>query len=101
MVGAKKSTLFAYIKLIILKRNRVSYDDVETLEMKKRFANGRCLGGTMIWAVDLDEPGLPTLRDLATKDSSLLNRPDLPGAAFVDLSVKATVNEQNRASLVS
>ncbi|KAK1978685.1 hypothetical protein LZ30DRAFT_598587, partial [Colletotrichum cereale] len=30
----------------------VSYDDAETLIMKKSFANSRCLGGSMIWALD-------------------------------------------------
>ncbi|CZS97834.1 uncharacterized protein RCO7_00033 [Rhynchosporium graminicola] len=30
----------------------VSYDDSETLVMKKAFANSRCLGGSMIWALD-------------------------------------------------
>ncbi|KAJ5219685.1 hypothetical protein N7468_008889 [Penicillium chermesinum] len=33
----------------------VSYDDEETLEMKKKYANGKCLGGRMVWAVDLDD----------------------------------------------
>ncbi|KAF5523516.1 Chitotriosidase-1 [Colletotrichum aenigma] len=30
----------------------VSYDDSQTLMMKKSFANSRCLGGSMIWALD-------------------------------------------------
>jgi GH18 family chitinase len=62
----------------------VSYDDADTLAVKKRFANNRCLGGTMIWAVDLDEPGSPTLRALAAADG---NTPDwirnLPAGAGV------------------
>ncbi|KAI9041496.1 glycoside hydrolase [Aspergillus affinis] len=33
----------------------VSWDDKETLKMKYDFANKRCLGGTMVWAVDLDD----------------------------------------------
>ncbi|EAQ91551.1 hypothetical protein CHGG_03486 [Chaetomium globosum CBS 148.51] len=32
----------------------VSYDDWETFALKKAFANSECLGGTMIWALDLD-----------------------------------------------
>lgn len=32
----------------------VGYDDSETLKMKMDFANKHCLGGTMVWAVDLD-----------------------------------------------
>ncbi|PYH81904.1 chitinase [Aspergillus uvarum CBS 121591] len=32
----------------------VSYDDAETMKMKIDFANQHCLGGTMLWAVDMD-----------------------------------------------
>lgn len=38
----------------------VSYDDDETLRMKKEYANELCLGGIMIWALDLDKPGADT-----------------------------------------
>lgn len=30
----------------------VSYDDAETLVQKREFANSRCLGGLMVWALD-------------------------------------------------
>ncbi|KAJ4230943.1 hypothetical protein NW759_002926 [Fusarium solani] len=33
----------------------VSWDDAETLKMKMDYANKRCLGGTMVWAIDLDD----------------------------------------------
>ncbi|KAH8896309.1 glycoside hydrolase [Thozetella sp. PMI_491] len=33
----------------------VSWDDAETLKLKQDFANKRCLGGTMVWAIDLDD----------------------------------------------
>ncbi|EJT72530.1 hypothetical protein GGTG_09395 [Gaeumannomyces tritici R3-111a-1] len=33
----------------------VSWDDQKTLEMKQDFANRRCLGGVMVWAIDLDD----------------------------------------------
>ncbi|KAJ5621955.1 chitinase [Penicillium herquei] len=33
----------------------VSYDDATTLKMKIDYANSICLGGTIIWAVDLDD----------------------------------------------
>ncbi|GKT64295.1 chitinase [Colletotrichum tofieldiae] len=33
----------------------VSWDDQTTLKMKQDFANRRCLGGTMVWAIDLDD----------------------------------------------
>ncbi|KAK8097736.1 uncharacterized protein PG998_013222 [Apiospora kogelbergensis] len=30
----------------------VSYDDDDTFDQKRKFANSRCLGGTMVWAMD-------------------------------------------------
>ena len=33
----------------------MSYDDPETLLIKRAFANNRCLGGFMIWALDQDD----------------------------------------------
>ncbi|KAK1973553.1 hypothetical protein LZ30DRAFT_610473, partial [Colletotrichum cereale] len=33
----------------------VSWDDQTMLKMKKDFPNRRCLGGIMVWAVDLDD----------------------------------------------
>ena len=33
----------------------VSYDNQQTLAMKVDFANKHCLGGTFVWAVDLDD----------------------------------------------
>ncbi|KAK4441922.1 chitinase [Podospora aff. communis PSN243] len=33
----------------------VSWDDAVTLKMKMDYANQRCLGGTMVWAIDLDD----------------------------------------------
>ena len=33
----------------------VSWDDAETLKIKVDYANQRCLGGTMVWAIDLDD----------------------------------------------
>ena len=34
-----------------------SYDDADTFAMKVDYANQRCLGGTMVWAVSLDARG--------------------------------------------
>lgn len=34
----------------------VSYDDEDTYTLKRNFANGLGLGGTMAWALDLDDP---------------------------------------------
>ncbi|KFY47845.1 hypothetical protein V495_01790 [Pseudogymnoascus sp. VKM F-4514 (FW-929)] len=33
----------------------VSWDDTRTLKMKVEYANSRCLGGIMVWAIDLDD----------------------------------------------
>lgn len=41
-------------KLVWDKDQWVSYDDKETIQMKIDYANGKCLGGTMIWAVSTD-----------------------------------------------
>lgn len=35
----------------------VSYDDAETFALKMDYANTKCLGGTMVWALDLDTLG--------------------------------------------
>lgn len=32
----------------------MGYDDEETLALKLKYANNRCLGGTMIWSIDFD-----------------------------------------------
>ncbi|RAL14759.1 chitinase [Aspergillus homomorphus CBS 101889] len=47
------------VKVLTWDRDQwVSFDDVETLKLKLEFANRRCLGGTMAWAVDLDRDGM-------------------------------------------
>ncbi|KAE8375114.1 glycoside hydrolase [Aspergillus bertholletiae] len=46
----------AAVKVVTWNQNHwVSWDDADTLKLKIDFANRRCLGGTMIWAVDLDD----------------------------------------------
>ncbi|KAM7213471.1 Glycoside hydrolase superfamily [Rhypophila decipiens] len=46
----------AAVKIVTWGGNQwVSYDDVETLKTKMDYANRRCLGGTMVWAIDLDD----------------------------------------------
>ncbi|ELR02726.1 hypothetical protein VC83_00837 [Pseudogymnoascus destructans] len=50
----------------------VSYDDGETMKMKIKYANSRCLGGTMAWAIDLDDG--TTIEELG----AVLNRPKAP-----------------------
>ncbi|TPX09628.1 uncharacterized protein E0L32_009229 [Thyridium curvatum] len=53
----------------------VSYDNADTLKTKVDFANSRCLGGTMIWAIDLDDG---TLINALGKSLGRPRRPELP-----------------------
>ena len=46
----------AAVKIVTWGGNQwVSWDDAQTLKIKQDFANRRCLGGTFVWAVDLDD----------------------------------------------
>lgn len=46
----------AGVKQVVYGGNQwVSYDDAETMKLKVDYANKHCLGGTMVWAVDLDD----------------------------------------------
>ncbi|GFF87212.1 chitotriosidase-1 [Aspergillus udagawae] len=46
----------AAVKQVVWDNNQwVSFDDQETLKMKTDYANGKCLGGTMIWAASTDD----------------------------------------------
>ncbi|KAG7054582.1 glycoside hydrolase family 18 protein [Colletotrichum scovillei] len=48
----------AMVKWITWDDNQwVSYDDDDTFEQKRKFANSRCLGGTMVWAMDQRDQG--------------------------------------------
>ncbi|KAI6914076.1 hypothetical protein D0869_03271 [Hortaea werneckii] len=50
----------------------VSYDDYETFRMKREYANSVCLGGMMVWALDLDNPIEQTsVNDLLGSEMSL------------------------------
>ncbi|KAF2492808.1 glycoside hydrolase [Lophium mytilinum] len=42
------------VKQITWEDQWIGYDDQETFDMKMAFANNRCLGGTMIWAIDFN-----------------------------------------------
>ncbi|KAI2635311.1 hypothetical protein GGS21DRAFT_489974 [Xylaria nigripes] len=43
----------AMVKWVTWNGNQwVSYDDDDTFDQKREFANSRCLGGTMVWAMD-------------------------------------------------
>jgi chitinase len=55
----------AAVKWITWDSNQwVSYDDGETTQLKIAFANSRCLGGKMIWAVDQDDLQSSSTNDL-------------------------------------
>ncbi|KAI1954495.1 hypothetical protein LOZ12_001146 [Ophidiomyces ophidiicola] len=69
----------AAVKIATWDRDQwVSWDDTETLKLKIDYANRRCLGGTMIWAIDLDDGTL--INELGStlgrgKERILKNRP--------------------------
>ncbi|OTA65820.1 glycoside hydrolase family 18 protein, partial [Hypoxylon sp. EC38] len=43
----------AMMKYLVWSDQWVGYDDSETIAMKKSWASSHCLGGTMIWSIDL------------------------------------------------
>jgi chitinase len=46
----------AMVKYFTYKGNSwVGYDDADTYALKEAYANGRCLGGIMIWSIDFDD----------------------------------------------
>jgi chitinase len=49
----------------------VSWDSTETLAMKVKYANERCLGGVMAWAIDLDDGTL--IKSLADTGRTTFN----------------------------
>lgn len=54
----------AAVKWVTWNSNQwVSYDDGETMQLKIKAANQWCLGGTMIWAVDLDDKDSTSTND--------------------------------------
>ncbi|KAF5635714.1 glycoside hydrolase family 18 [Fusarium sp. NRRL 25303] len=54
--GKMKLDKEAAVQIVTWDSNQwVSWDDAKTLKMKLDYANERCLGGTMVWAIDLDD----------------------------------------------
>ncbi|KAI1157988.1 glycoside hydrolase superfamily [Nemania serpens] len=43
----------AMMKYLVWSDQWIGYDDLETIAMKKAWANSHCFGGTMIWSIDL------------------------------------------------
>jgi chitinase len=69
----------------------VSYDDAETFQMKINFANAQCLGGTFVWALDLDS---------STNQTSLTNLNSNGGTlTTLDLQVKSATTVSNAGTL--
>jgi chitinase len=66
----------AAVKIVTWDTNQwVSFDDAETLKAKLDYANLRCLGGTMIWAIDLDDGTLlnALAENLTRKKADVMN----------------------------
>lgn len=42
----------AMIKELVWEGNWIGYDDHETIDLKKKWASGQCIGGTMVWSLD-------------------------------------------------
>ncbi|CAK7227366.1 hypothetical protein SEUCBS140593_006551 [Sporothrix eucalyptigena] len=66
----------AAVKIVTWGTNQwVSWDDAQTLKLKQDFANERCLGGTMVWAIDLDDGTLINAlgSNLARKRANVYN----------------------------
>jgi chitinase len=61
----------------------VSWDNKETLGMKLNYANERCLGGVMVWAIDLDDGTLiKSLVGAGQKKREVLPEPPLVVPCF-------------------
>ena len=71
----------------------VSYDDEETLKMKRAYVNKLCLGGTMVWALDLDNPGEDTSIDNLISSSPSLD------SKWNTLASKRAVTRSNSQTL--
>lgn len=70
--GTAKSTLLedAAMKELVWGDQWVGYDDRETIELKKKFANDQCFGGIMTWSVDFDSSNDSVVSGLSVKTAS-------------------------------
>lgn len=79
----------------------VSYDDADTFELKLAYANKKCLGGTMAWALDLDTTG--TSGSNSAIDALQVGSSVASGLSLQDtkntLSLKSTLKRTNTLSL--
>jgi chitinase len=92
----------AAVKYIVWNTNQwVSYDDEETLELKRTFANNKCLGGRMVWALDLDNPDSHTsLANLITGGLSTIGDNVSVNPSYAISKLQAT-NVQNTVNLLA
>jgi GH18 family chitinase len=83
----------------------VSYDDDETIRMKQDFASSRCLGGTMVWAMDQANQktavGLPPAIRSSESDSTTLPSYDNGTPSTCPSQVTVTPNTTTCASLIA
>lgn len=92
----------AAVKYIVWNTNQwVSYDDEETLELKRTYANSKCLGGRMVWALDLDDPSSEaSLVNLATSGLSSIGD-DVASNPDYAMSKLVATSQQNSVSLLT
>lgn len=65
----------------------IGYDDVNTIAMKKQFANSQCFGGTMAWSVDFNSGNGSSSTPAVSTDGrcgSLYQGTVCPGSGFGD-----------------
>ncbi|PSR77531.1 glycoside hydrolase superfamily, partial [Coniella lustricola] len=89
----------AAVKYITWDSNQwVSYDDSETFDLKLEYANKKCLGGTMAWALDLDTTGSNSAINALQVGSSTASGLSLEDAENT-LELKSTLKTTNTLSL--
>ncbi|KAJ0329387.1 hypothetical protein COL5a_003943 [Colletotrichum fioriniae] len=83
----------AAVKIVTWGGNQwVSYDDEETLKLKMDYANGKCLGGVMVWAASTDDAKGTAIKALAKASG----RTDLSKSLFA----KAVSSDPRKAQLL-
>lgn len=90
----------AMVKYITWGGNQwVSFEDKETLTLKKQWANNHCLGGVMIWALSQDTPDYQSLFGLSSAIAGVDPQSSL--SIQVQLRKSRAVEAQNKAGVVS
>lgn len=95
MVSAAKSVADS-----LLIRPRVSYDDAETIGLKKTYANNHCLRGTMVWALDLADPNNNTsVENLIVQGMANVDGVQALSNKAVALSKYRAISQQSQINL--